>query len=92
MIYHFIDANAKNFMGEVTLIDIPQDLRTVLFPLLIRYIPHTALNASSVEFQLFDKINKPTEIRSRIVTMYEADHEQARLYKKHRDRLYKEVM
>ena len=59
-------------------------------PLVFGYKVNKTLNASTIEFDYFDKFAKPKHIESRIVSCYEASEEQARLYQEACDKLFKE--
>jgi len=90
MIHVFIDENNKCFMGELESSEY-RPLFAIKKPLLFQYKIQDTFNASTAEFQYFDTISKPNLIQSRIVTMYEPDKEQARLYTEECDKMFKEV-
>lgn len=68
-----------------------RSLMTVKDPLIFIYKSNTSLNASTLEFQSFDIFTNPREIKARIVTMYPASEDQARLYEEHHGKIFKEV-
>ena len=88
MLYNFIDANSKAFMGTTEDCGY-RPLMTITKPLLVQYKMAGTFNASTAEFQHFDVICQPIEIKARIVTMYPADEEQTRLYNEHCDKLFR---
>jgi hypothetical protein len=82
-----IDANSCCFMGYVEN-DNMDSFQEVHDPLLFQYRHHSALNGTSIEFQPFDKYIIPRKIKSQIVTSFDPNLEQTRLYEEHHDIIF----
>ena len=77
-----IDANNRCFMGYVEE-DSMETFQEIHDPLLFQYRTHSSLNGISIDFQPFDKYVKPRKIKSQLVTSFDPDLEQTRLYEEY---------